>query len=201
MQRRSKNIVRRPELHHASGIHNAHSIGNLVVNAHIVRNNHQRIAHLRLQFHQHLQNALLNHNVQRRRRLVGKDHAGMQKRRHRNHHALPHSAGQLMRIGFQHVARQTHLVQIPVHPLVHRLSPFAAAMPAEQLVKLIFNPVNGIQNALRRLRHIRNRIPPCAANAAGVFPIRNQPLSLAGIHVFQLHRAFRELQWKIHNIV
>ncbi len=45
---------------------------------------------------------LLDRDVERGRRLVGDEHAGRGRQRHRDHHALQHAAGELVRVGALH---------------------------------------------------------------------------------------------------
>ena len=58
--------------------------------------------HLALDLADHAEHALLHHDVERGRRLVGDDELGPADGGERDRHALPHAAGQLVRIGVEH---------------------------------------------------------------------------------------------------
>ena len=82
----------RPAIHHRD------AIGRLGNHAEVVRDQQQRQVELALHLAQQLEDLRLHRHVQRGRRLVGDDERRPAGERDRHHHALPHAAGQLVRI-------------------------------------------------------------------------------------------------------
>ena len=62
-----------------------------------------------LELGQHRDDAALDHDVQRGRRLVGQDYLRMEERRQRHDHPLAHPAAQLVRVRAEHVDREVQL--------------------------------------------------------------------------------------------
>ena len=60
---------------------------------------------LALELAEQLEDLRLDGHVQRGRRLVGDQQLGLARQRHRDHHALPHAAGHLVRVLVQPPAR------------------------------------------------------------------------------------------------
>ena len=78
MQRLIEYRGSRSIFHDFASVHDRQPIADLIMHAHIMRNDDQGVAHLPLQIRQHEQNALLHHDIQRRRRLVRQHHLRMQ---------------------------------------------------------------------------------------------------------------------------
>ena len=82
----------------ASRVHHRDAIGHARDHAEVVRDQHDggavRLAHPPDQ----AQDLRLDRDVERGRRLVGDQHRGLAGERHRDHHALAHAAGELVRI-------------------------------------------------------------------------------------------------------
>ena len=95
------NLRRRPGFDDAAGVHHVHAIGVTRHHTEIVRDDDQRDAAVAGQRLHQFQDLRLNRNVQRGRRLIRDDQLRIARQSDRDHHALPHAAGQLMRILFQ----------------------------------------------------------------------------------------------------
>ena len=84
-----------------------------------MRDEHQRHVLFLLQFQQQLDDLRLDGHVQRRRRLIGNQQLRSTGNCHRDHHALAHPTGKLVRIYVQTRGRigDPHLVQQVNRPL------------------------------------------------------------------------------------
>ena len=84
----------------------------------------------------------------------------MKERRHRDDHALPHSAGQLVGIGGEHGFGQAEPAQV-LGDLAAQLCLMDAPMGFPNRLKELFvDSVHGIEHAHRGLRHIGDGVPP-----------------------------------------
>ena len=79
-------------------IHHRDAVGHLGDDAEVVRDEQQRQVEARLQLAHQVEHLRLNRDVERRRRLVGDDERRLAGERDGDHHALPHAAGQLVRV-------------------------------------------------------------------------------------------------------
>ena len=103
------------------------------------------------------QDLRLHRDVERGRRLVGDQHVGLQCQRHRDHHALPHAAGELVRVA-AHPAlgiRNTHRPQ-QLDRARQRLLLGDVAVRPDHLGDLIADAVHGVQRRHRVLEHHRD---------------------------------------------
>ena len=75
-----------------------HAVGHLGDRAHVVGDQHDRSALVVAQFSQQVEDLRLHGDVERGGRLVGDQDFGLAGERHRDHHALAHAAGELVRI-------------------------------------------------------------------------------------------------------
>jgi hypothetical protein len=82
-------------LHQLPGVHHGHPLTGLGDDGEVVGDEDQREAELLLEVGQQGHHLLLERDVQRRGRLVGDEQLGPAGDRHRDHHPLPHAAGQL----------------------------------------------------------------------------------------------------------
>ena len=80
------------------GVHDRHPIAGLGDHAEVVRDQEHREAQVAPQLLEQRQHLRLGHHVERRRRLVGDDHARVAGQRQGDHHALAHAAGELVRV-------------------------------------------------------------------------------------------------------
>ena len=81
------------------GVHHGDAIDEPRDDAEVVRHPDDRHPRLGVQRLDELEDLLLDRDVERRRRLVGDQHARRGREAHRDHHALQHPARELVRIG------------------------------------------------------------------------------------------------------
>ena len=92
-------LVERALLDDAPGVHDEHAVGDVGDDAEVVgdeddrRRRSRRAASLEL-----VEDLRLDRHVERGRRLVGDQQLGRARQRHRDHHALAHAAGELVRV-------------------------------------------------------------------------------------------------------
>ena len=79
-------------------VHDQHVVGRLGDHAEVVRDQDDGAAEVALQLVHQLQDLGLGGHVERRGGLVGDQQVGVVDERHRDHHALPHSARELVRV-------------------------------------------------------------------------------------------------------
>ena len=115
----------------APGIHHDHAVGILGDDAHVMRDQDDRRAERLLQFAHQVEDLRLDRHIERGRRLIGDQQLRVARQRHRDHHALPHAAGKLVRIGVHAALRlrdvdaAQHLDR-PVHRVARATRPGAA---------------------------------------------------------------------------
>ena len=85
-------------LHHLAGVHHHHLVGHVGDHAEVVGDQDDRGAELLLQAAHHLEHLGLHGDVERGGRLVGDEQRRVQRHRHRDHRALAHAAGELVRV-------------------------------------------------------------------------------------------------------
>ncbi len=98
MARRREDRVDVAELDDLPRVHDDHAVGHLGDQSEVVRDQDRRGVRLVLCRLQHLENLRLDRDVKCGRRLVGDQQGRLVRDRHRNHRALPHPAGELVRI-------------------------------------------------------------------------------------------------------
>ena len=91
-------LVDRRLLDLASGVHDEHAVGDVGDDAEVVRDQDDRRAEPLADVAHQVEDARLDRHVERGRRLVGDEHLRVARERHRDHHALPHAAGELVRV-------------------------------------------------------------------------------------------------------
>ena len=82
----------------AAGVHHDDALRRLGDHAEVVRDQHDRGAGRSFSSQHQVQDLRLDRDVERRGRLVGDQHLRVAGERHRDHHALAHAAGKLVRI-------------------------------------------------------------------------------------------------------
>ena len=92
-----EHIVHIADFDDAPRVHHGDAVGESGDDAQVVRDQDDRRAGCLLGRPEHIENLRLDRDVERGRRLVGDDHVGLVGHRHRNHHALPHAARELVR--------------------------------------------------------------------------------------------------------
>ena len=95
---RVEDLVRRPVLHRAAGVHDHHVRRGLGDDAEVVRDQDHADVELLLHAVDQLEDLRLHGHVERRRRLVGDQHVRVVDERHRDHRALAHAARELVRV-------------------------------------------------------------------------------------------------------
>ena len=103
MARRAEDVGGAALLDQPAGIHDAEPVGEVGVHRHVVGDEEHRRADLALHLADHRQHVLLHHDVERGGRLVGDDEFGPADGGERDGDALAHAAGELVRIGVEHV--------------------------------------------------------------------------------------------------
>ena len=98
MLRRGENVTHGAALDDATRVHDDDVVAHLRNDAEVVRDQQDRHPHPLAQLHQQLEDLRLDRHVERGRRLVGDDQLRVACERHRDHHALPHAARELMRV-------------------------------------------------------------------------------------------------------
>ena len=89
----------RADLGDPAGVQHGDAVGDLRGDAEVVGDQHDAAADLVAQPLQQAQHLGLHGDVERRRRLVGDDQLRVARDRDRDHHALPQSAGEFVRVG------------------------------------------------------------------------------------------------------
>ena len=112
-------MARRPEqrshvglLDHPAGVHDDDPVGDLGDDAEVVGDEQNRHADLAPQLVEQRQDLRLDGDVEGGRRLVGDQQQGVAREGDRDHHPLPHSARQLMRILAEALLRGRDLDQL-----------------------------------------------------------------------------------------
>ena len=98
MCRMIKNIICRSALADTPAVHNHNLVAHARDNPKIMRHHNNRHAQLFLEVLHQLENLRLNRHIKRRGWLVRDQNIRLARQRHRNHDALPHTAGQLVRV-------------------------------------------------------------------------------------------------------
>ena len=97
MRRLIEDIARFAIFHGTTGIHHQHFVADACHHAQVVGDHDNRRVELALQLVQQGHDLRLNGNVQRGGRFIGNQQLWPAQQRHRNHHALTHTARKLMR--------------------------------------------------------------------------------------------------------
>ena len=104
-------VVERPGLgglHDPARVHDRHPVRAAGDDAQVVGDQDDRHAQPLPQVVDELQDLLLDGHVERGGRLVGDQQLGLAGQRHRDHHALPHAAGELVRVLVDPLPRPGH---------------------------------------------------------------------------------------------
>jgi hypothetical protein len=96
--RTGEDLTRRPVLDGASRVHHQDVVSKLSDHSQVVRDDHHCRIELGLQVADQVEDLGLHRHVQSGRRLVGDEQLGVTRQRHRDHRALPHAAGELVRV-------------------------------------------------------------------------------------------------------
>src|SRR5580765_6245275 len=157
MLRPREQIVNGRLLDLAAGVHHKHAVGYVGDHAEVVRDQDDRRAETLANVAHEVEDPGLNRHVERRRRLVGDEHLRIARKRHRDHHALPHATGELVRI-FTHafVGRgdANEVEQLDRAPVGG--APAEIEMPLEYLGDLAADAKRRVQRGHRLLEDERN---------------------------------------------
>ena len=168
MVRAGEEILHRRFLDDLAAVHDEDSRDCLGDDAEIVCDEQDRGAEALLKVAQQLEDLRLDRHVERRRRLVGDHERGIHDERHRNHDALAHPAGELMRV-FPRALRgrgnTDHLKHFD--RALPRLAPRARGVDAHHLRDLFADGEHRVERGHRFLEHHRD--PRAAHVAQGAF--------------------------------
>ena len=140
-----------------AGVHHDHLVGVCPGQAEIVADEHEGHAEFGLELEHQLHDLRLGGHVQRGGRLVGDEQPGAAGQRDRDHHALPHPAGQLVRVLRAAAFRQRHVHQAEqVDGLLSGLGLGDGAVGADGLGDLRADPHRRVQRPGRVLEHHRH---------------------------------------------
>src|SRR6266542_6903817 len=105
-----------------SRVHDVDALRHARDNAEVVRDQDERRAELARQVLEQVEDLRLNGHIESGRGLVGEDELGVSRERHRNHHALSHTAGELVRVIVDPLlrARDLHELEELDGPLARR---------------------------------------------------------------------------------
>ncbi len=131
VRRAVENVPRGALLHDFAGVHHRHAVREVRHHAEVVGNQDNRRAGLVADFLHQLHNLRLDGHVQRGGRLVGNQQFRVAGERHRNHGALAHPAGKLVRVLARPLLRVGDL-----HHL-QQADRLFAALPAAQVLVLL----------------------------------------------------------------
>ena len=139
-------------LHHAPGVHHADHVGVLRHHAQVVGDEHDAHVPRALELAQELQDLRLDGHVERGGRLVRQQHLRPARKRHRDHHALAHAAGELVRV---HVEPLFRLLDAHVLHRLHgdpaRLLRAHLLVQEDGLHQLVADGVDGVEARHRLL--------------------------------------------------
>ena len=164
MRRRVDHRGDRSDLDDPPGIHDGHPIAGFGDHAHVVRDQHDRGAVLLAEPAQQRNDLRLDRHVECRRRLVGDDQARLAGERQRDHDALAHAAGELVRILIEALLgrRDAGLLQQPDRALAS-LGGADRQVRLDRLDQLLADRVQRIE---RRQRILEDRADVTTAHLA-----------------------------------
>ena len=162
-------LVHRRLLDLPSRVHHEHAVGDVGDDAEVVRDEDDRGAEPLADVAHQVEDARLDRHVERRRRLVRDEHLRVAGQRHRDHHALPHAAGELVRIlahaafGRRDADELEQLHRAAVGRLARQIE-----MPLQHLGDLPPDPESRVERRHRLLEHERDLAPadPAGSDAA-----------------------------------
>ena len=171
----------RPELGDAAGVHHRDLVRRLRDDPEVVRDEDDGGAVLRLELADEVEDLRLDGDVERGRRLVGDQHLGVEDERHRDHHALPHPAGELVGIAREPVGgiRDPDLPE-PLEGAGARRLLRHALVGLDRLDDL---PADRVERMQRRERVLKDHGDALAAHATQVVPRQAQQVDAVEQHL------------------
>ena len=113
----------------------------------------------RLKRREQLEDLRLDRHVERGRRLVGDEQRGLAGERHRDHHALPHAAGELVRVGVDAGLRRRDADELQhLDRALARLAARLLLVQADGLDDLRAHRVDGVEARHRLLEDHRDLV-------------------------------------------
>ncbi len=148
-------------LHHPARVHHVDPVGVPGDHAHVVRDQQHRHAEPFLQVLEQGQDLRLNGDVQGRRRLVGDQQLRLAGQRHGDHHPLPQTAGQLVRIVAEPLLRpgQAYQAEYFYRP-VERFRLRGAPVQPDRFADLVADALGRIERGKRILEDHRYLVAP-----------------------------------------
>ena len=167
MQRVLHHVLHRADLGDPSRIHHGHAVGGLGDHAHVVGDQHHRRAVIAPEALDQRNDLRLHGDVERGGRLVGDDQLRLGADRQRDHDALAHAAGELVRIGVDAFFRRgdADLGQ-QIDGALARRGLREIHVGPDRLDDLVADPVERIEAGQRILE---DHADPFAADAADFF--------------------------------
>jgi hypothetical protein len=143
-----------PLLHDAAELHHHHAVGDLGDDAEIMGDEQHAGLLAALHFPHQFQDLRLRGDVERRGRLIGNQKRGIEHQRGRDHDALALPAGELMRIGVDHLLGigQMHRAHDLQHALA-ALSRVEVGVNFQHFADLVADPLDRIERGHRLLEH------------------------------------------------
>ena len=154
------------ELRDPSGVHHGHPVGPARDHAEVVRNQDDRHAKAEPQVVDELKDLLLDGYVERRGRLVCDQQLRLAGQRHRDHHALTHAAGELVRVLLDPLPDARDADQVEhLGGAVHRLLLGHLAVQANDLGDLLADRHRRVQRGQRVLEDHADLVAADVAHA------------------------------------
>ncbi len=153
-------------LDHAAAVHHRDPVAHVGEHRQVVADQHHPDTELLHQVRQHAEDLCLDHHVERGGRLVGDHQRGPAGQRHRDHHALPLPAGELVGVGLRPRRRHPDLLEELADPALHRSVGDLRLVEPDRLGDLLPDPAYGVQRVQRALEHDRRAGPAQRAQVA-----------------------------------
>src|SRR2546428_1663178 len=147
-----------PALHDLSGIHDRHRIARLRHHAEVVRDQDHREVELPLEALEEFEDLRLDHDVERGHRLVRDHDPRVAREGHRDHHALPHAAGELVRVLPGTLSVDAEEFE-KLADALHRGFFVHLVVDDDRLRDLVSDPLHRIQGVHRALEDDRDVLP------------------------------------------
>ena len=149
-----EDLLRRALLNDAASVHDDHIVRHFGDDAEVVRDEHDRGIDLILQIAQKVEDLRLDRHVERRGGLVGDDELRAARKRHGDHDALAHTAGELVRehlVNALAVGDADHFKELNGARLDLRFVVALFIVQGQHLVELVADAEHGVQRGHRLL--------------------------------------------------
>ena len=158
MPRRVVQLRRRAALGDAARVHHRRRLAGLRDDREVVRDQHDREAEIVGELREELEDLRLHHHVERRRGLVGEQHARIARERHGDGRALAHAARELVREAPRALgADADELEQLAAAG--SRGAPARLVVQLHRLDDLVADALHGVERVHRALEHHRDVAP------------------------------------------